>query len=320
MSVERFNKFMQALGLSMSPYDFTNKDRNLSLHIQYKLGALSRMIDFEGLPETINKTQHNIRVMSRGYSAIIEHNGELYSLYGGRGGLLDANDLPTEYIVANPALKLNKTYKIGVDCCIVPNDSLYIGVLPILIKYGTALVENELSMNMVDIITRAQAIISAEDDTTAKSAEMFITDLTEGKISAIRSKAFIEGLNITPLSQGSTNNALLTLMQYNQYLKANELRELGVQEQFDMKREAINSNESQLNYDSLKQLIDDMKETAITAWDNVNKMFGINVKVKFGGVWAENEKEADIMLDNMETEQLPQEGGAENETESNEID
>ena len=68
-----------------------------------------------------------------------------------------------------------------------------------------------------------------------------------------------------------------------------------------MKREAINSNESQLNEDMLQPLIDNMLREREEGVERVNKMFGTNIKVHFNSAWEQNEIEEELALQEMET-------------------
>ena len=90
--------------------------------------------------------------------------------------------------------------------------------------------------------------------------------------------------------------SLTNLIEYHQYLKAGLFNELGLNSNYNMKRESINSNESQLNDDMLHPLIDDMLARRREALEEVNAMFGLNVSVKCNvdlteDNFDENEKE-----------------------------
>ena len=69
-----------------------------------------------------------------------------------------------------------------------------------------------------------------------------------------------------------------------------------------MKRESINSNESQLNDDMLHPLIDDMLREREEGIKRVNEFFGLDIKVSFDSAWLENEKEEQAVLDQTITE------------------
>ena len=61
-----------------------------------------------------------------------------------------------------------------------------------------------------------------------------------------------------------------------------------------MKRESLNDDEIAANEDTLKPLIDDMLEQRQIAIDEVNKMFGTNIKVSLNSSWEDNEVELEL--------------------------
>ena len=77
-----------------------------------------------------------------------------------------------------------------------------------------------------------------------------------------------------------------------------------------MKRESINSNESQLNDDMLHPLIDDMLRERQEGIDRVNKMFGTDIKVTFNSAWEANELEEKATHDHMIAESIQAEEAA----------
>ena len=90
-----------------------------------------------------------------------------------------------------------------------------------------------------------------------------------------------------------------------QYLKASFYNEIGLNANWNAKRESINSNESQLNDDMLTPLIDNMLKERQEGVDRVNKLFGTDISVEFNSAWKENEEEKEIILDNMKVEDGP---------------
>ena len=95
--------------------------------------------------------------------------------------------------------------------------------------------------------------------------------------------------------------ARVSYLQSVKYLKAGKYNEIGLNANYNMKRESINSNESQLNDDMLHPLIDDMLARRREALEEVNAMFGTNITVEFNSAWETNELEEDLTLEQMET-------------------
>ena len=268
-------------------YDFKNKDKNIDDMLRYMLRRSTQMFKYNGLPKTIPKYILELYLQTNGNVCFYKHDGELYVFTGGMGGELNEYYLPTIYTIANPFLKLTKNLVIDKDCVIVANDSCYQGMLPQFKKYATGLVENELSMNIASINSRIISLISASDDRTLKSAEAYVKHIYDGDLSVVSEDAFLDGVKVQPYAK-ATNDTLSKLIEYNQYLKASWFNDIGLNANYNMKREAINSNESQLNDDMLFPTVDDMLERRKEGLEKVNEMYGTNITVELNSSWKYN--------------------------------
>ncbi len=292
-----------------SKFDFDKplpKGDMLNSYILYNLARLQSMFKYDGLPDTIPQKWLEHYLLVNGSCVFIKDGDDLIATTGGMGGLPDRYYIPTQYIVANPYVKpeTRKTYTIGEDCVLIRNDTYSQGLLPLLTRYCSQLVENDVTMNVADILARAMITMSATDSQTKESIEKWLCDLRKGKISAIGELPSMVGnqdrsLNITPFQQVAS--IITDLIEYHQYLKAGLYNEIGLNANYNMKRESINSNESQLNDDMLHPLIDDMLARRREALEEVNAMFGTNITVDFNSAWETNELEEDLTLEQMES-------------------
>lgn len=307
------------LGDFVRPYDFKDKKTNQTSYIIYMLNRVMQMFDYTNLPDTLPKKMIELYTMVNGHSVVVKHEGNLYVCFGGFAGEPDEYYMPKQYIVANPYLKLFKTYTIGEDCVLLKNDTMLYGLMPLFRRYASALVENDITMNMVDINSRIAALIDARDDATKVSAEKFLSDMEEGKNGVIASNSFFDGIRAQPY--GEHNYQRLTdLIEYQQYMKASWFNELGLNANYNMKREAITANESQLNDDMLLPLIDDMLECRQNAWDEVNAMFGTDISVSWGSTWQDNAEELELTQELLAAQIDNLEGGEEDVESTDEED
>ena len=290
-------------------YDFNGKpDKGmlLSSYIRYFLARLQSMFIYEGLPDTIPQKWLENYLLVNGSCVWVKNGDDLIVTRAGIGGKPDVYYIPTECIVANPYMNQvdgNRTYTRDVDCVLMVNDTYAQGLLPLLKKYCSMLVENEITMSIADIMSRATIILSAADDNTKESAELFIKHLLEGKLDVIGESPFLVGNQDRALTVNQLSNsaAILTdLIEYQQYIKAGLYNELGLQSNYNMKRESINSGESQLNEDMLHPLIDNMLNERQQALEKVNSMFGTNITVRFNSAWEINEREEEAAIEQIE--------------------
>lgn len=284
---------------SCDKYSYTDKDNCINQHVGYMLNRTLSMFEYDGLPDTIDKRNLELMLQINGNVCWYKYNDKLYVFTGGLGGEPNVYYMPTIYTIANPALNISKNLKIDEDCIVMPNDFLYLGLLPLYERYATGLTENELSMYIATINLRITSIISASDDNTKKSAEKFLEDITSGKLGIIAENAFLDGIRSQPIRGSSGDSTIKSLIEHEQYLKASWYNEIGLNANYNMKRESINSGESQLNNDMLMPLIDSMLYCREEALKKVNAMYDTNITVRKSSSWEDNQIEIDKEQNNV---------------------
>jgi len=306
-AVKWFDKYVSVFS-GQPEYDFAKKDFCTRQHIKYMFARTQSMFRWENLPETIPVRSLELYLQMNGNCCFYRYDGKLYVFTGGMGGEPNVYYMPTIYTIANPALKLSVNAIIDKDCVVMPNDSLYIGLSPLFARYASAMTETELSIKLATINTRIINLLSAPDDRTKVSAEKYLKDVSDGKLGVIAENAFLEGIRSQPYGNTGNTNTLTNLIELEQYFKASWFNEIGLNANYNMKRESINAGESQLNNDALLPLVDDMLNCRKTAVEKVNDMFGTDIVVSLSSSWEDN-------LIEIENEQNETGGG---ETENNE--
>ena len=86
-------------------------------------------------------------------------------------------------------------------------------------------------------------------------------------------------------AQTSSGNITIQLIELNQYLKASLYNEVGINANFNMKRERLNSNEVDMNVDVLHPLIDNMLLNRQKGIEKLNMLYGLDAFVEFGSIW-----------------------------------
>ena len=301
-----------------------DKELSADSYIRYMIIRLQKMFTYENLPDTIPKEYLENYLLLNGTCFVTQVDGNLYALNGTYGGEPDAYYRPTKYVVANPGLKLSKTYDINNDGVLMRNDPLWIGLYPLMSRYATLMSENIVSIRVADIMLRVMAMLTAPDDKTKIAAEEFLKKLEKGEIGVIGENRFFDD-GVKMQSPPSNNGSYLTqFIELQQYFKGSFYNEIGLNANFNMKREAIGDGESSLNEDSLLPLCEQMLQCRQEDIDKLNKMFGTNISVDFDSAWKNNQKAIQIELEKTENEasQLaeggdedsqPAEGGDENE-------
>lgn len=311
-SLREYNKFISEL-VGGCKYDFADKRECINTHIRYMLNRTQSMFKWNGLPDSIPQRNLELILQCNGCAGFYRYNGNLYAFSGGLGGEPNPYYMPTIYTIANPALKLTVNAEIDKDCVIVPNDSMYMGLLPLFSRHATSLVENELSIMVALINSRIPALISSDNDGATKSAEKYIQDIRDGKLGIIASQPFFDGIKSQPYGATSNTNIITNLIESEQYIKASWYNDLGLNANYNMKRESINSGESQLNDDALLPLVDDMLQCRKNAVEKINSMFDTSISVSLASAWEDNQIELENAQENENSDNRKDEGGIENE-------
>ena len=251
--------------------------------------------------------------MYYGHCAIFKHNGKLYVSFGAWGGSPDPYYIPTEYVVSNPYLAPGLSLKLIRDktCVVVKNDMHAIGLKSLLEKHATLLVENDISRCICEYNSRIGDLLVAEDDKTRLSAETFLQRIIEGRLGVITSNAMLDSFSTYRQTSG-VNNSLLPLIEHHQYIKSELLQDLGINSNWNGKREAVNSAETALNQDYLMPLVDQMLEQRQKGLEKVKELFGYDIKVKLSSSWEDNREQIEKELKDMDPE-----GGEKEDVEDN---
>lgn len=271
-----------------------DKQTIFDYYCKYTLTRTQSMFVYENLPETIPMKWLEYYLQVNGSCCIAEANGNLYALLGNAGGEPDEYYQPTKYIVANPALELSKSYTIGEDCVLCKNDFMGIGLVPLVSRYCGLMSENVLTIRQSDISMRNLFMLSAPDDDTYQSTKHFLDELEQGRLAVVGDSAFFDGVKMQSNSHG-TGDYMIQFIELQQYLRGSLYNELGLNANFNMKREALSGEELAMNDDALMPLIDDMLKRRRDFVGQVNDMFGLNISVDYGSTWQSNVAEKTLV-------------------------
>ena len=177
-------------------------------------------------------------------------------------------------------------------CVLIKNDTNLRGVFYLFSRYATELAENDISIRSAQINSRQQALIAANTDAQIASANAYLDNLEKGKITAVADQAFLDGIKATNVSvQGA--NSIIQLIELQQYLKASWYNEIGLNANFNMKREYLSEEELRSSTDVLLPLIDNMLACREEALSLINSTYGTNITVKKNSAWENKQKEQD---------------------------
>lgn len=294
------------------------KDKKTAARAYYRyfLTRLQRMFQYKNLPDTIPHEILDRYLFENGICLITKVNDKLYAFSGNLGGPQDVYYRPTEFIVANPHIKVNGeifSANIPVFECpadsdtvgqptgvLIRNDTEWVGLHPLLSRYSYLMAENILTLRTADVMLRIIALLTAKTDAERASALEYLKSIEKGELGVIGESSFHEGVEMQ--SPPSNNGSYLTqFIEYQQYLKGSFYNEIGLSANYNMKREAIGKGESTLDEDALLPLCDNMLKTRKEDLQKVNDMFGCDISVEFSSAWLENRIEELSVLSQMQS-------------------
>lgn len=296
--------YTQFEGMSFHEFDFMNKDAAIDQYCFDMFNRLASMFKYDGdIPESFKPEFLDMYLFYYGHAAVFKDDqGRLLCTYGNWADKPNPYYIPTHYTVANPYLPApnqSMTLVDGVDCIIFKNDQHARGLKGLCEKHATLLVENDLSRLDAEYNSRISDLLVAEDDKTRASAELFLSRIKEGHLGVITSNAMLDSFTAHRQTAGS-NTTLLPLIEHHQYIKSEWLADLGLDSNWNGKREAVNSAETALNKDYLMPLIDQMLLERQRGLERVKELFGVEMRVDLSSSWETNSKEEDAELEQLE--------------------
>ena len=248
--------------------------------------------DLEAIDERFLKEQ----LILRGKVCFTQFNNKLYALNGNWGGEPNAYYEPTTWIVANPILG-SKTLRVlnkdgskdvsSLDGIVVAltdfdylTDNLNGGLYPLIYKYSGLLADNDVSLNVAQINGRLNVAFTADSEAQANMAEDVLRDYYNGKPYRVLTQDIMDKIGVNPIGGSQTTSTLMSLIEAHAHLLQDFYSEIGIASNGNMKRERINTAETELMTGCLDISVWNMIHNLKEGFDRVNELFGTSIGVE----------------------------------------
>lgn len=307
-----------------------NKQMLIDSYMKYMMDKSLRMFEWKNLPKTIPQRELELILQLCRFviftKAPTKSDGDkLFVFYGGLGGMPNEYYQPTQAIVSNPYLKFSSVLQLddyikdNGNAIVGWNDSMHVGLFALNSRYAGLLAETDLTLKYQLINMRFNNVLTADDDATKESLNQMYKDVADGTgFGIIVTKKFMAETNVDKIELRSQSHQmqLKDTIETKQYLMGSWLNELGLNANYNMKREAINESEADLNEDSLLPLIDDMLQQRKLICDALNEKFKDyltdgEVSVELSSSWKKIRKEIELREEQQEVETTTEENSSE---------
>lgn len=251
-----------------------------------------------------------------GWCAIIRKNGKYHLVSGinaGFRGTYTEYYMPVGVVVSAPYCpdKIDGEYTFGEDAVLLRNDTYMQGLYPTICPRCELSVENDVSILCGLQNLRIINIIHAATDKMREAAASFLRQIRWGRSGIITgSEKTWSGSDTKTVENiptgGVPANYMQQLVETAQYLRGSMYNDLGLQSNFNMKRETLNDGEIAANTDTLRPLIDNMFECRQAFCEEVKRVFGVEISVDLSGAWKTRKENAEAEAQAIENAAEPE--------------
>ena len=267
-------------------YKCTNTTDNFFSYYIELLNKAINVFEWKNVPDNIDTDTLETILFRCGDVAFFKYNDTFYISHGNQSGEMTYNFTPEKYLVSNPYIEKGKNFNLSpdIDSVIIYNTpadkyiSLKSSFNEIIKRTAGILSDNLSSLNCLQINTRVQTIVTADNSNVAKSAEMKLKDLYDGKPYSVITSNLASNINIDDKSNANSKN-IADLIDLNNYEYAQYLHALGIESNENNKKSRMVVDElKDNNYECLHNLhiLLDSRKKAV---EKINRLFNLDISV-----------------------------------------
>ena len=278
-------------------YSVTNKTGNINTIIDGVLNKTLTMFLYDNLPDSlpIEEIEKILQLNGTGFITMIDD--EMVILKGAYNyEKVDIYNRPYEINCYLPNKRKYELFNIN-DGVIIKNDYLERGLLPIFKKWGYLINESEITLTVANRFKRMVKTFIANDDPTAESVKAYLNKVADGETSLIIGNVLWDSIKV----DGETSsNTLHELIEYDNYIKSELYKEIGLYSNDNMKKERLVTSEIETGLNSIYPLVDNMLNCRKQAIEKINEKYNTDITVEFTSSWeyrlnlGENLTDADV--------------------------
>ena len=153
------------------------------------------------------------------------------------------------------------------------------GLFNLIYQTAGLLADNIVSLNCAQINSRVQVAFVADDEALANSGEKVLKDMYNGRPYKILTQDILNKLTVSPIAASGTNTTIMSLIEAQANIWQNFYNQLGLSYNGNLKRERINTAESELMTGSLNLNLETIINNLKRDIEKVNELFGTSIEV-----------------------------------------
>lgn len=247
----------------------------------YLSATAMSMFRYEGLPDNVRPEDLERMLLENGEVIFTKWRDEFYIFQFSGTGKQNYLGEWDSYQVNNPYIGCNHVFT-DKDAVRIRNTDNSVSLSGMLDMYSELLSESYITLNMSDVNARLSFLISAGDNATKTSAELFLKQVYEGKQGIIGSQPLLDSLSVNPLAD---HKDFQSVIQLNKFYYSDFFQKIGLTNLYNNVHDRISATETQFTATSIYPFVDNMKKNREAAIERINKLFGLNVSVEFTSSW-----------------------------------
>ena len=247
----------------------------------YLSATAMSMFKYDGLPDNVRPEDLERMLLENGELIFTKWHDEFYIFQFSGTGKQNYLGEWDSYQVNNPYINCNHVFT-DKDAVKIRNTDNSVSLSGLLDMYSELLSESYITLNMSDVNARLSFLISAGDNATKTSAELFLKQVYEGKQGIIGSQPLLDSLSVNPLAD---HKDFQSVIQLNKFYYSDFFQKIGLTNLYNNVHDRISATETQFTATSIYPFVDNMKKNREAAIEKINKLFGLNVSVEFTSSW-----------------------------------
>lgn len=258
-----------------------DKNKINSYISDYLLNNALSIFKYEGLPDNVKAVDLEKNLLRFGKILFTKWHDEFYIFSYSDTGKQNYLGEYTNYQVNNPYIQCNEIFSDD-NAVRIFNTDTHEPLINLMGMYSELLTESYLTLNMADINSRIPFFISARDNATKASAEIFVKQIQDGKQGVIAEQPLFDSLNINPLTD---HENISQIVELNKFFYSDYFQKIGLTNLYNNVHDRISATETEFTATSIYPYVDNMKRNRDMAVEKINSMFGLSITVEFSSSW-----------------------------------